>query len=465
MNPFAHARIRLAVRSCLAAIGFAGLLALAGSGASADPGGTVVLLPTSGIVDQVMATYIADGIQRAADQGAVAVIIQLDTPGGSLDSMRDIFQAELNAPLPVIVWVGPSGARAASAGTFITLAAHVVAMAPGTNIGAASPVDQNGQDITGTEGQKVLNDAVATMTAIAQHRGRPVDWAVSTVTDAKSYTVEDAIAAGAADFEAASLEDVLAGADGRVVDVAGMPTTVHTAGATLQQLDMNGLQSFLHLLADPNIAFILFTVGFYGLLFELAHPNLITGILGALAIILAFIGFGSLPLNVAGLLLIGLAVVLFVFDLMVTNHGAPTVGGLVAFVLGAGTLYTAPSTPTGPDVSVAWPLIAVMTGFTAVVVLGIIRVAWRVRLLPKVNIGVPGSGSPLASGTQGVVRRPVAPMGTVYAGGEEWTARSSTGAPLDRGTPVEVVGHEGLVLLVAPAVPWAPLTTGLGQAH
>jgi membrane-bound serine protease (ClpP class) len=215
---------------------------------------------------------------------------------------------------------------------------------------------------------------------------------------------------------------------------------------------MNPLQGFLHLLADPNIAFILFTVGFYGLLFELGHPNFVTGILGALALILAFIGFGSLPLNVGGLLLIGLAVILFVLELTVTSHGLLTIGGLVAFVLGAAALYTTPGTPAAPDVSVAWPLIALMTALTGLVVLGIVRVAMRVRRMPPVNLGISSDRStPVGANTIGVVRRALAPTGTVYAAGEEWSARAEEGQVIPRGTAVRVTAQDGLVLIVEPA--------------
>ncbi|MET0773848.1 MAG: nodulation protein NfeD, partial [Candidatus Limnocylindrales bacterium] len=343
----------------------AGLLMLVAAGVRGQEPGHVVVLPTKGVVDQVLAGYLRDGIGDAAAGGAAAVVVQLDTPGGSIDSTREIVQAFLDAPVPVMVWVGPAGARAASAGTFITLASHVASMAPGTNIGAATPVGGQGEDIEGALGDKVLNDTVASVTAIAQERGRPVDWAVSTVVDAKSYTVDEALAAGAIDYKASSIDDLLVQADGSTVTVRGEPWVLATDGATTTEEPMNPFQAFLHLLADPNIAFILFTVGFYGLVFELQNPNFVTGILGAFAIILAFIGFGSLPLNIAGLLLIGLAIVLFVLELTVTSHGLLAIGGLVAFALGASALYTETGDPTAPAVEVALPIIVTMTALTA----------------------------------------------------------------------------------------------------
>jgi len=431
---------------------------------ASDPG-SVVLLPTTGVVDQVMSGYIGDAITAAENDGAAAVVIELDTPGGSLESMRTIVESELESRVPIIVWVAPSGARAGSAGTFISLAANILAMEPGSNIGAASPVDQSGQTITGTEGEKVLNDAVAFITSIATARHRPVDWAVSTVQEAKSYSVDDAIAAGAVDLKADSIESLLGAINGRTVQTAAGPVVLQTAAAPVDTVGLNPMQSLLHLLADPNIAFILFTVGFYGLLFEVMHPNFVTGILGAFAILGAFIGFGSLPLNVAGLLLLGLAIILFVLEFTVVSHGLLTIGGLIAFVLGAGALYSSPGTPTSPSVAVSGPLIVIMAGITVLVVLGIVRVAMRTRRMPKVNIGVAGTGSLLRPGTEGVVRRALSPVGTIYAAGEEWSARAATGAVVERGTTVHVVGQDGLVLLVTPEVQAAPMTTGFGPAH
>ena len=464
MIPRHLARSVLLRRAALALVAFAGILGLASPGVRAASPGSVVILPTEGIVDQVMAGYISDGIANAGQAGAAAVIIRLDTPGGSLDSMREIVQSELEAPLPVIVWVSPSGARAASAGTFITLAANIVAMESGTNIGAATPVDSSGQDITGAEGQKVTNDAVALMTSICETRSRPVPWAVATIQSAASYTVDQAIAAGAADIKSDSLPDLLAQLNGRTVTVGGGRSVVlQTAGAPTTEVDLNLWQSFLHLLADPNIAFILFTIGFYGLIFEVAHPNFVTGTVGALSIILAFVGFGNLPLNIAGLLLVGLSILMFVIDLHVVSHGVITIGGLVVFILGAGTLYSAPGTPAAPSVQVAWPVIAVMAGITALIVFGILRVAWRSRHMPKVNIGVAGTNTLLPPGTEGSVRRALAPKGTVYAAGEEWTARSADGSAIERGSPVQIVGQDGLVLLVRPLIQM-PAVPGFGPA-
>jgi membrane-bound serine protease (ClpP class) len=414
-----------------------------------DGAGEAWVLPTTGVVDGVMAGYLSDGVTRAADAGAEVVVVKLNTPGGSLEATQTITGAFLEAPLPVIVWVAPAGGRAASAGTFITLAAHLAWMAPGTNIGAASPISSTGEDIGGTLGEKVKNDAIANITAIAQARGRPVDWAVSTVSEAKSYSAVEAVAAGAVDGIASTIEEVLVAADGRTVTVAGGDEiTLATAAATPVEVPMNPLQGFLHLLSDPNIAFILFTVGFYGLIFEVQNPNLATGIVGAICILLAFVGFGSLPLNVAGLLLIALGLVLVLLETQVTSHGLLAVGAVICVALGAAALYTEPGSPTAPDVAVALPVIVTIVGLTGAFAALITVVTYRTRHLAQSPILV---GSLQVVGQDGKVARPIDPVGSVLAVGEEWTARSATGRAIPRGIAVRVVGQDGLTLYVEPA--------------
>jgi membrane-bound serine protease (ClpP class) len=414
----------------------------------------VIVLPADGIVDNVMAGYIGEGIAKAEREGAAAIVIRLNTPGGALDATQKIVSSLLEANVPTIVWVAPAGGRAASAGTFITLAGHVAVMAPGTNIGAASPVMADGSDIPGTLKDKAFNDAIANIRAIAEARGRNVDWAVSAVEDAVSAPASEAVELAVVDGMAASLEEVLAFADGREVEIGGATVPLAVAGAATRELAMNPFQSFLHLLSDPNIAALLFSVGSLGLVYELISPNFVTGILGALMIILAFIGFGSLPLNVGGLLLIGLAMLLFVLEVTVISHGLLTVGGVICFALGASALYTEPG-PTTPDVTVATPLIVAMTGtvaaFMAVALLTVLRSRRRIPALALAGFGAGGS-SALSPGTPGEVRSTLAPVGSVYAAGEEWTART-TGPTLERGTPVRVVAQEGLTLIVEPVEP------------
>jgi membrane-bound serine protease (ClpP class) len=409
---------------------------------------TVVVLPTTGTVDSVMAGYIEEGVRKAAEDGAAAVVIELNTPGGTLDATQKIVSSLLEAPLPTVVWVAPSGGRAASAGTFITLAGHVALMAPGTNIGAASPVGSQGEDIPGTMGEKVRNDAVANIRSIAEARGRNADWAETTVTKAASVPAAEAVALGVVDGIAASIDDVITFIDGRTVTVQGTSWTIETTGATPVTLDMNPFQALLHLLSDANIAFLLFTLGSLGLVFELQNPNFVTGIIGIISIILAFIGFGSLPLNVGGLLLIVLAIVLLVLEVTVTSHGLLAVGAIVCLVLGASALYTAPGNPTAPAAEVAFPVLA-----TAVIAMGLFAVtiavvAYRSRRMKQSPVLV---GSLRVVGEAGTVARPLEPVGSVLAVGEEWTARTVDRRPLQRGAKVRVVAQDGLTLVVEPA--------------
>ena len=434
-----------------------GLLALAGlvsMAASPAPSlaptptkpGTVLEAAVEGVIDNVVAGYVEQSVRKAEQDGAPALVIRLNTPGGSLDSTQRIVSALLDAKVPTIVWVAPSGGRAASAGTFITLAAHVALMAPGTNIGAASPVGSNGEDIPGTLGQKVKNDAIANITSIAQVRHRNVDWAVSAVESARSSPAAEAVSLGVVDGLARSIDEVLATATGRTVDVAGAPVQLQLIDDPVADLPINPFQNLLHLLSDPNIAAVLFSIGSLGLLYELASPNFVTGILGALALILSFIGFGSLPVNVGGLLLMGLAVVLFALELTVVSHGLLTVGGIVCFVLGASALYTAPGDPFAPGVAVATPFIVVaattIAVFMAIIVITAVR-SRGMRAPAAVTIAV-------SPGTEGVVRSPLQPRGSIYAAGEEWSARVASDEVLPRGTHVRVVGLDGLTVIVEP---------------
>jgi membrane-bound serine protease (ClpP class) len=422
-----------------------GLIGLAGTARAA--GKTVYILPTTGIVDEGMAHYLADGIAQAERDGAAAVVIKLNTPGGGLFATNDIVGSLLEAKVPVIVWVAPAGGFAASAGTFITLAANIAVMAPGTSIGAASPVTGEGGDITGTEGDKVRNDAIAKITSIAQARHRNIDWAVQAVSSARSSSATEAVQLGVVDGMAATLDDVLAFATGRAIEVAGSPVTLDLSGATTTEIGMSPFLAFIRLLSDPTIAFLLFSAGSAGILAELWSPNFVTGILGALLLILAFIGLGALPLNVGGVLLIILAMILFGLELTVTSHGLLGFGGVVCFALGASALFTAPVDPFAPLVRVATPVIITVTVTASIFFALVVWAALQSR-------GKPSSGTvgpALTQGGMAVVRRPIEPLGSIYAAGEEWSARSADGRPLERGVAVTVVRIDGLVAIVEPA--------------
>jgi membrane-bound serine protease (ClpP class) len=393
-----------------------GIFALAASGTTAAGEREVIVLPTTGIVDQGMAHYLAEGIARAEREGAAAVVIKLNTPGGFLTSTNDIVGTLLESKVPTIVWVAPAGGFAASAGTFITLSANIAVMAPGTSIGAASPVGGQGEDITGTLGDKVKNDAIAKITAIAEARHRNVAWAVSTVKEAKSSPVSEAVSVGAVDGVASTIDEVLSFATGRTVEVAGETRVLDLAGATPTEVPMSPFLSFIRLLSDPTIAFLLFSLGSAGLLAELYAPNFITGILGALALILAFIGLGALPLNVGGLLLIVLGLVLIGLELTVTSHGLLGFGGLVCFALGASALFTEPVDPFEPLARVATPVIATVTVTAGVFIALVVYAAIRSRGMAS-PLGTVGSFL-LSPGSRGIVRQPLEPIGSIHAAGE-----------------------------------------------
>jgi membrane-bound serine protease (ClpP class) len=282
--------------------------------------------------------------------------------------------------------------------------------------------------------------------SLAERRGRPVDWAISTVVDAKAYTANEAVDAGAVDGIAGSIEEVIAFANGRTVEVRNVDRVLDLAGATVTEQTMNPLLSLIRLISDPNIAFLLFSLGSTGLLVELYSPNFVTGILGGLALILGLMGLGTLPLNVGGLLLIVFGLILFGLELTVTSHGLLGVGGLVCLALGASALFTGPIDPFEPVVRVAPAVIIASTATFGAILALIVFGAIRSR---RIGLSLP-FGSSIAVGTAGEVRAPLSPLGSVLAGGEEWTARTADGQPLERGTPVRVVKVDGLTLTVEP---------------
>jgi membrane-bound serine protease (ClpP class) len=436
-----------------AVLGLAGLLLAtvaafgSASAVSAVSPGAIIVLPTTGEVDGLMASTLRSAIASAASDRAAAVVIKLNTPGGSLQSTQDIVSAMLDAHVPIIVWVAPSGGYAASAGTFITVAANLAYMAPGTRIGAASPIDQNGEDIPGTLGQKVKNDAIAWITSIAQVRHRPVDWAASTVSEAHSSPAAEAVSVGAVDGIASTIEEVIAMANGKVVTVAGQPVTLALTGAPVEEAAQNPFAGIVGLLVDPNIAFILFVVGVLAVIFELQSPSILAGIFGVIAIVLSFVGFLNLPTNLAGLVLVAIGLALFGLEPSIPSHGLLTVGGVIAVLLGGSILYTQPGTIV-PDVRVGLPLLLVAAGTGGAFALLIATAAVRIRRLAPPR-GAQPSVVPL--GTVALVHRPLTPLGSIRAAGEEWSARTADEQAIARGETVRVVGADGLTAIVEAA--------------
>jgi membrane-bound serine protease (ClpP class) len=412
----------------------------------------VARLQLDGVVNQISATYIEEGLRAAADAGAAAVIIQIDSPGGDLQSTDVMVRALLNRNVPVITYVAPEGARAGSAATFITLAGDVAAMAPQTNIGAASVVTGTGEDLPDTLERKVVNDTVARIREIAREHDRNADWAEAAVREADSISSSEAVAMRppVADLLAPNTEALLAAidsgerVDGQPILFDGEPLP-QLSGLPVRDVDMNFAQSFLFALADPNIVFLLFTLGFYGIIAELFHPNFFSGTFGAIALPLAFIGSGSLPLNIGGLLLILLGIGLLVLELNISSYGLLTIGGIICFVLGAFALYTGVAPPGELSIDVAVnPLLIIGLAAVSLLYIGILlRALSTLRKRP--------STLPVAAlvGSAGTAHTEIAPTGVAYAAGETWSARSET--KIRPGTPIRVVRVEGLELIVEPA--------------
>lgn len=407
----------------------------------------MVVLNVQGTIDPALARYVARGLDRARELQAAAVVIRLDTPGGLDGSMRRIVQGILNSPVPVIVHVAPSGARAASAGAFITLAAHVSAMAPGTNIGAAHPVrigeppaPDTSDDKPSVMDQKMTNDAVAYLHSIADLRGRDRQWAESIVRESRSSSAEEALEKGVIDLIAGDLDELLRQAEGRPVRTVFGISTLSLQGQPRVELELSAVEGGLHQLAHPNLAYILLLLGIYGLIYELATPGAVfPGVMGALFLIVALVALETLEVNWAGIALIGLSLVFFVADIKLPGYGALTIGGLIAFVLGSLILFPGMRVP---HLRLAGALIgaaaAVTAGFFLVIVGAGIRALKR-----KVTSGVEG-----LVGTEGTAKTDLMPEGIVHIRGEEWKGKGRV--PVHAGETVRVIRVEGLTVWVEP---------------
>jgi membrane-bound serine protease (ClpP class) len=406
-------------------------------GAAVGQGSTVLVTRVDGTITPVIADHLVDGVRRADRDGHAAYLVELDTPGGLDTSMREIIKAFLGADVPVIVYVTPSGARAASAGALITMAANLAAMAPGTTIGAATPVGLQG----GEASDKVINDAAAFAESVAAQRGRNEQFAIDTVREGRAVTAEEAVRLDAVDLLAASRAELLQELDGRSVTVAsGNTVTLRTAGAAVVDYDFGLFRRLLQLLADPNLAFLFLSLGTLAIVYELANPGVgFGGIAGAIFLILGFFALSVLPINLVGLLLLALAAALFVAELFVPGVGVFAAGGTVALVLGGLFLFEG-SVRIDPAVLV--PVALVVGGGS--VLAG--RLAWRARRAPSVT------GREGLLGRQATVRTADGATGQVLLDGAWWTVRSRD-ADLAPGQVVRVVGLDGLNLVVDPVNP------------
>jgi membrane-bound serine protease (ClpP class) len=401
-----------------------------------DPGRTRTVLVTrvDDPITPVIADHLGDALDRAEEGGHVALVIELDTPGGLSESMRDIVQDLLGAEVPVVVHVTPAGARAASAGALIAWSAHVVAMAPGTTIGAATPVDLEGGEV----GDKIVEDAAAYARAVAEERGRDVDLAAATVTEGRAFSASEAIAADLADLVASDRAQLLSSVHGTTVTLAnGERATLDTAAVTVQEYDMTFLRSVLQVLADPNLAFLFLSIGSLGLIYELASPGVgAGGGIGALLILLGLVSLSVLPVEAAGLLFFVLAAALFVAELFAPGIGIAAALGALAMVFAA--IFT--FREDAPGVSLSLAAVVPTAAVVGLAVIGAGRLAMRARG------GSPTTGASALVGQTLVAEHVSAASVQGRLDGSWWTLRSEE--PLEAGDRVQVIGVEGVELLV-----------------
>jgi membrane-bound serine protease (ClpP class) len=406
----------------------------------------VVVLEIDGIINPLTARYLERSLQLAERRGAQLVVVMLDTPGGLYGSMREMVRVLLGSPVPTAVYVAPAGAQAASAGMFITLAADIAAMAPATNIGAASPVALGGEP-GDTEIAKATSDAAALARSITERRGRNAEWAERAVIEGVSFTATEAHEQNVIDLVAKDLDDLLRQIDGRTVTGATGETRLQVADAPVEHMPMDLGEQFIHVISDPNIAYVLLSLGTLFLLAELSEPGLgLPGAASVICFVIAFMALGSLPVNWAGIALLALAVILLVVGLLTDTEAILGIGGLVAFVLGSVLLFSPfqiPS-PAAPVVRVSPWLIAIMTSFIAGFTLIVLAAIVRASRLP------PQSGAQRLVGLEGVALSDLNPAGQVRVDLEMWSAVTVAGQ-IRSGERVKVVGVLGVRLQVVPA--------------
>ncbi|MBN1320250.1 MAG: nodulation protein NfeD [Thermoleophilia bacterium] len=411
--------------------------AFAAAADGSESAGAVWVTEVKGIVDPAMAGYLKDTMEDAAKAGAAALVIKIDTPGGLDTSMRDIIQAEIDSPIPIVFYVHPQGARAASAGVYILMGADVAAMAPQTNLGAATPVSLSG-DMDETMQAKVTNDAAAYIRGLATSHGRNADWAEQAVREAVSLPAEDALEQNVIDFVAADLPALLEAIDGYVTTPKNL--TLHTAGAPIKEVNMGWIQRFLHAIANPDIAYVLMTIGVLGIIMELSTPGLgVAGIAGVISLLLAFYSFQVLPVSLVGVALVVLAMILYLAELKIQSHGILGIGGTAALIAGGLMLFDSPMS----YLKVSWPVLIAVVAIVFVFFMIVIRAVTRAMRRPH------ATGLESMVGATGVALSPLTPQGQVRLQGETWKARTE-GGDLPKDAPVEVLGTEGLTLIVRP---------------
>ncbi|MEN8262091.1 MAG: nodulation protein NfeD [Nitrospirota bacterium] len=398
----------------------------------------ITVINAEGIVNPVMSEFILKSIDTAEEENAEVLVIKLDTPGGLDTSMRSIVKKIISSNVPIVVYVSPSGARAASAGVFITMSAHIAAMAPGTNIGAAHPVGVGGE-MDKTMVEKAVNDASAYVRSLAEKRGRNAEWAEKSVRESVSITSDEALKLKVIDIVSPDLKTLLNTIDKRIIETAAGKHIIKTSGIRIHHKEMSFRQKILDIISNPNVAYMLMLIGFYGIFFELTNPGAIfPGVMGAISLILAFYSFQTLPVNYAGLLLVVLAIVLFVLEVKITSYGLLTIGGLISMIIGSIMLFDSPLPFFRISLKVILPAVFITTLFFGLTILLVIK-AYRRK---------PSTGSEGLVGLEGHAKTKVYDDGQVFIHGEIWSAWSD--APIKAGEKVIVEQVEHLKLKVRP---------------
>jgi membrane-bound serine protease (ClpP class) len=396
----------------------------------------VSLVRIDGPIGPISARVILKAIESSVEDSSEALVVELNTPGGLDESMRLITKDILNSKVPVIVFVSPSGSRAASAGVFITLSAHIAAMAPGTNIGAAHPVSMGGE-IDSTMMEKVENDAAAYIKSIATKRNKNAEWAEEAVRKSVSVTEYEALKLNVIDLVANNVRDLLDSCDGRKVSLPSGERTLNTREVELKRIEMSWRDRVLEVISNPNIAYILFSIGMLGIFFEFSNPGAIfPGIIGGICLILAFFSFQTLPINYAGLLLMVLAIIFFILEVKVTSYGALTIGGIVSLFFGSLMLFESPLPYMRASLSIIIFVVIAMAAFFV----------FAVGLGLKAQRGKIATGKRGMVGETGVARTPLKPEGSVFVHGEIWKAIADE--PIEKGEKVVVREVEQMVLKV-----------------
>jgi len=407
----------------------------------------VHLIQIDGVINPVSARFIVEAVDHAEDENAEALLIEMDTPGGLLEATRDIVQRFLIADVPVIVYVSPAGARAGSAGTFITLAAHIAAMAPGSNIGAAHPVTVGGGGMPGggepdstsksVMNDKMTNDAAAMIRSIAEERGRNVEWAEKAVRESASITATDALKLDVIDLIASDVDSLLLAVNGVTVELKEREIVLDTENSSIERFEMDWRQRLFDKLSDPNIAYIFMMFGMYGIMFELYNPgSIFPGVIGAICLLLAFMAFQTLPLNIVGILLIVLGIILLILEVKVTSFGMLSVGGAICLFLGSTMLI---------DTDV--PALKISLGVIVPTVIATVAFA-----LFAVGMGLKAQSKRVTTGRKGIIGEvgetltDLDPKGQVFVAGEYWKAKAS--GTIEKGTEIKVTAIDGMILQV-----------------